>query len=41
METSLYRFLDDALHTSLYLDQDTGIVKIDTVTKVYAVLGHG
>jgi hypothetical protein len=37
----LYCFHDDAFHASGFLGQDTGILKLDAVTQVYAVLGHG
>jgi hypothetical protein len=41
MKLSPYHFPDDAFCISIFLDQDTGVLKLDVVTHVYAVLGHG
>jgi hypothetical protein len=34
MEPNLYRYPNDAFHASGLLDQDTGVIKVDAVTKV-------
>jgi hypothetical protein len=41
MEFNLYRFPDNAFHMSGFLDQDTGIIKLDAVTQDNVVLCHG
>jgi len=40
MELSLCCLPDYAFHTSGFLCQDTDSMKLDTVTQIYAVLGH-
>jgi hypothetical protein len=40
MEINLYHFLDDALHATRFHGQDTGVLKLDAVAQVSAVLGH-
>jgi len=34
-------FPTDISHTSRFHDQDTGVVQLDAVTEVSAMLGHG
>lgn len=36
----LYSFPNDKFHTSGFLGQDTDVMKLDTVTQVYAVLSY-
>jgi hypothetical protein len=40
MELNLCCFTGDALHVSRFLGQDMGVLKLDALTSVYAVLGH-
>jgi len=40
MELDLYCFPDDAFHASKSHGQDPGVLKLDTVNQVNAVLGH-
>jgi hypothetical protein len=37
----LYCFPDDAFHASRSHDQNTGVLKLDVMTQVHTVLGHG
>jgi len=41
MELNLYCLPDDVFHVSSFHGQDPGILKLDTVAQVYAVLSHG
>jgi len=41
MELNLCHFPYDAFHTSRFHGQDIGVMKLDMVTQLYAVLGHG
>jgi len=41
VELNLFRFPDDAFHVSRFLGQATGILKLDAVNQVFAVLGQG
>jgi len=41
METKLYCFPNKTFHTSGSLGHVTGLMKLDAVTQIYAVLGHG
>jgi len=40
MELNLYPFPNDALHVSVFLGQETGVIKLDVVTRVHTVLCH-
>jgi len=37
----MYCCPDNAFHTSRFPGQDTGVMKVDVVVQVYAVLSHG
>jgi hypothetical protein len=41
MELNVCRFPDDAFRASRFLGQVSGVIKLDAVTQVYAVLYHG
>jgi hypothetical protein len=41
MGLSLYCLFDDVFHASSFCGWDPGVLKLDTVTQVFAVLGHG
>jgi hypothetical protein len=40
MEVNLFHFLVDTFQVLGFLGQDTGVLKLDKITQVYAMLGH-
>jgi hypothetical protein len=41
MELNLYPFPIDTFHIAGFLGQDISVMKMDAVTLIYAMLGHG
>jgi hypothetical protein len=41
MKLDIYCLPDDAFHAYGFRGQDPGVLKLDTVTQVYAVIGYG
>jgi hypothetical protein len=41
MELNLYHFPDDSFHAFGFHGQNTGVLKLDVMTQVYATLDHG
>jgi hypothetical protein len=41
MGLNSYHYPDDTFHTSGFIGQDAGVMEVDAVIQIYAVLSHG